>query len=290
MGGPSKIVGIEMSQSENQITILQRQYLLSILQKEGMDKANPVLMLLNPNVKLKPTLEGQDDSKRQNAYTSLLGSLQYLLTATRPNITFAINWLAAYTSNLGLSYYMALKRVLRYLKGTIDYGITYQKDNTILDGNNLCLEYSDATYANTDDLKSTSGYVFLVNKGAITWGSKKQSTITLLTTEAKYVAISKASREALWLCHLYGELGFAQKQATVLFGDDGSIAMAKNPQFHKHAKHVKLRWHWIQNLVQDGIIDFKNCRDPEQTADVLTKALARPKHQKHVKEMGLTAV
>ena len=105
-----------------------------------------------------------------------------------------------------------------------------------------------------------SGYVFLVNKGAITWGSKKQSTITLLTTEAKYVAISEALREALWLHHLYGELGFAQKQATVIFGDnDGSIVMAKNPQFHKRTKHVELRWHWVQNLVQDGIIDLKNC-------------------------------
>ena len=170
-------------------------------------------------------------------------------------MTFAINRLAAYTLNPGLSHYMALKRVLRYLKGTIDYGITYRKDNTILDGDNLCLGYSDAAYVNTDDLKSTSGYVFLVNKGAITWGSKKQSTIALSTTEARYVAISEASRKALWLCHLYGELGFAQKQATVLYGElgfvqkqatvlfgdnDGSIVMAKNPQFHKCTKHVEL--------------------------------------------------
>ena len=75
MEGPSKIIRIEISQSENQITISQKQYLLSILQKEGMDKANPVSMPLNPNVKLEPNLEGQDDSERQNAYASLLGSL-----------------------------------------------------------------------------------------------------------------------------------------------------------------------------------------------------------------------
>jgi hypothetical protein len=254
MGGPSKVVGIEISQTDNSITISQKQYLLSILQKEGMDKANPVSMPLDPNMKLEPNSEGQDDSERQNAYASLLGSLQYLSTATRPDITFAINRLAAYTSNPGLSHYTALKRVLRYLKGTMDYGITYRNDDTTLNNDNLCYGYSDAAYANTDDHKSTSGYVFLVNKGAITWGSKKQSTIALSTTEAEYVAISEASREALWLRHLYGELGFAQKQATVLFGDnDGSIAMAKNPQFHKHTKHVELRWHWVRNLVQDGM-------------------------------------
>ena len=97
-------------------------------------------------------------------------------------------------------------------------------------------------------------YVFLVNKGAITWGSKKQSTIALSTTEAEYVTISEASREALWLQHLYGKLGFVQKQATMLFGDnDGSITMAKNLQFHRLTKHVELQWHWGQNLVQDDI-------------------------------------
>ena len=90
--------------------------------------------------------------------------------------------------------------------------------------------------------------------------SKKQSTIALLTTEAEYIATSKASREALWLQHLYGKLGFVQKQATILFGDnDGSITMAKNPQFHRHTKHIELRWHWVRNLVQDGIIELKNC-------------------------------
>ena len=91
MGGPSKVIGIEISQGDNSITISQKQYLLSILQKEKMDKANPVLMPLDPNVKLEPSLEKHEDSSQQNAYASLLGSLQYLSTATRPDITFAIN-------------------------------------------------------------------------------------------------------------------------------------------------------------------------------------------------------
>ena len=293
LGGPSKIVRIEISQTDNSVTISQKKYLMLILHKEGMDKANPVSMPLDPNMKLEPNPEGEEDSERQNAYALLLGSLQYLSTATRPDITFVVNRLAAYTKNPSLAHYTALKRVLRYLAGTKDYGITYRRDGTPPDNENLFHGYSDAAYANTDDLKSTSGYVFLVklNSGAITWGSKKQSTITLSTTEAEYVAISEASREAIWPRHLYGELGFAQKQATLLLGDnDGSIAMAKNPQFHRRTKHIELRWHWVRNLVQDGLLDLKNCRNPDQTADVLTKALPKPKHQKHVKELGLTAV
>ena len=129
------------------------------------------------------------------------------------------------------------------------------------------------------------------NGGAITWGSRKQTVIALSSTEAEYVALSEASREAMWLRHLYGELGFIQKEPILILGDnDGSIAMAKNPQFHKRTKHVDIRWHFVRDLVQDGLINIVDCRDPEQTADILTKQLPRPKHTKHVNELGLSSV
>ena len=112
----------------------------------------------------------------------------------------------------------------------------------------------------------------------ITWGSRKQTTIALSSTEAEYVALLEASREAIWLRHLYGELGFVQREPILLLGDnDGSVAMAKNPEFHKRTKHVDIRWHWVRELVSDGLINVVSCRDPEQTADILTKQLPRPK-------------
>ena len=112
--------------------------------------------------------------------------------------------------------------------------------------------------------------------------------IIISSTEAEYVALSEAGREICWLRNLYEELGYKQKYPSLLKGDnDGSIAMAWNPQFHKRSRHIATRWHWVQDLVQNRIITIESCRDPEQTADVLTKALARPKHQKHVREMGL---
>jgi len=96
----------------------------------------------------------------------------------------------------------------------------------------------------------------------------------LSSTEAEYVALSEASREAMWLRHLFGELGFIQKEPILLLGDnDGSIAMAKNPEFHKCTKHVDIRWHWVRELVSDGLVNIVDCRDPEQTADILTKQL-----------------
>jgi ribosomal protein S12 methylthiotransferase accessory factor YcaO len=142
-----------------------------------------------------------------------------------------------------------------------------------------------------DDYKSTSGYVFIAGEGAITWSSKKQISTASSSTHAEYVALSEASREACWLRNLYTKLGLLQEEVpTTIHGDnDGSVAMANNPQFHSRSKHIALRWHWIRELVQENTIHVDTCRDPDQTADILTKALPRQKHVKHVAEMGLAS-
>jgi len=120
------------------------------------------------------------------------------------------------------------------------------------------------------------------------WGSKKQATIALSSTEAEYVALLEAAREAMWLRHLYGELGFIQKELILLLGDDdGSISMAKN---HKCTKHVELRWHWVCDLTNDGLINIVNCHDPQQTVDILMKQIPRPKFSRHVNEFRLSDV
>ena len=132
--------------------------------------------------------------------------------------------------------------------------------------------------------------MFLASGGAITWKSKKQTTIALSSKEAEYVALSEAAREACWLRNLYYELGYTQESQIILKGDnDGSIAMAKNQQFHNQSKHIVIRWHWVRDLVEEQLIKIETCRDPQQTADVLTKPLPRPKHSQHVSEMGLAS-
>lgn len=117
---------------------------------------------------------------------------------------------------------------------------------------NLFFGYADATYVNTDDYKSTSGYVFISGGGAITWCSKKQTTIALSSMEAEYVALSEAAHKICWLRSLYEKLGIIQPSASLIKGNnDGSIAMACNPQFHKCTKHIATQWHWVCNLVED---------------------------------------
>ena len=124
LGGPSKVVGIEITQMPDSISIMQKQYILHILQSEGMQDANPVSTPINTNVTFELNPEGVAGD-RSNLFAILIGKLQYLATATRPDIAFAVNKLAVYTANLSLTHYMAAKRILRYLKGTMDLKLTY---------------------------------------------------------------------------------------------------------------------------------------------------------------------
>ena len=133
-----------------------------------------------------------------------------------------------------------------------------------------------------------AGYVFIAAGGAITWRSRWQTFTALSTTEAKYVTLSEAACEPYWLRNLYEELGFKQEVPTTIKGDNnGSISMARNPQFHNCAKHIAIQYHRVRDAINEGIIKIDSCRDPEQTADILMKALHRFKHRKHIAEMGM---
>ena len=287
LGVPTKIVGIELSISPDHIFISSSKYIESILLREGLGRSNSISTPLDPNITLVPNPDG-NVGDRSNAYASLLGELQYIATATRPDIAYAVNQLASYTANPSLQHHTALKCILQYLSGTRTHGITYKAVKDHLD---FFTGYADAAYANTDDYRSTTGYVFLAGEGAITWSSKKQISTASSSTHAEYVALSEASCEACWLRNLYSKLGLLKEEVpTTIHGDnDGSVAMANNPQFHSRSKHIALRWHWIRELVQDNTIAVDTCRDPNQTADILTKALLHQKHVKHVAEMGLAS-
>src|SRR5262245_7803220 len=287
LGQPSKIVGIEITLQNQSVTISQTKYIENILEREGMDDANPVGMPMDPHIKLEPNPEHHEPN-RSNTFAQRLGELSFLSTSTRPDIAYAVNRLAAYTANPSVQHYTALKRILRYLAGTKNLGIKYTKSQTNNEQNNLFHDYSDSGFANADDGKSISGYVYLASGGAITWRSKKQTIIALSSTEAEYIALSEAGREACWLRNLYGELGFRQQHPTILKGDnEGSCDMTENPQFHQRSKHIALKHHWIRQHVDIKTLDIERIRDADQTADALTKALPNPTFARHVEEMGL---
>ncbi len=192
-------------------------------------------------------------------------------------------------ANSSMQHMGVLKRVLHYLKGTKEYGITYQAQAT--QDNNFFHGFADAAYANCDNHKSTLGYIFLAAGGTITWQSKKQTIVALSSTEAEYIVLSEARHEACWLRNLSEELGFPQDLPTELKGDNmGAIVMVWNPQFHKRSKHIATKWHWICDLIQYGIVQAESCQDLEQTTNALTKALTHPKHKWHTTEIGLSTI
>jgi hypothetical protein len=213
------------------------------LLREGLGWSNSVSTPLDLNITLVPNPDG-NVGDRSNAYMSLLGKLQYIATATRPDIAYTVNRLALYTTNPSLQHHTALKWILRYLSGTKTHGITYK---AVEDRSDFFHGYANAAYVNADDYKSTSGYVFITGEGAITWSSKKQISTTSSSTHVEYVALSEASHKACWLRNLYTELRLLREEVpTTIHGDnDGSVAMANNPQFHSHSKHITLHWHWI---------------------------------------------
>ena len=193
LGEPTKIIGVEITQTDDTITLSQKVYIESILEREGLSEINSVATPLDPNIKLMPNPDG-NEGNRSNSFARLLGELQFLANSTRPDIAFTVNRLATYTANPSLQHVVASKRILRYLAGTKNLGITCSKIANNPDINTFH-GFADAAFANHDDYKSTSGYVFLAAGGAITWKSKKQTMIALSSTQAEYVALSEAACE-----------------------------------------------------------------------------------------------
>jgi hypothetical protein len=220
-----------------------------------------------------------EDGDCSNSFISLIDSLQYLLTAMWPDLTYAVNQLSAYTANPSLAHQTTMECILCYLAGIKYKGIVYHAESMDLQGDNPFYRYTDIAYMNLEDYHSTSRYVFIVSARAITWGSHKQTIITLSSTEVEYVALSKATCETKWLTSLYEELDYQVQEPITLLGDNnGSIAVITNPQFYKQSKHIVIRFHWIRQQIQQNVLQIQSCQDSQQTANILTKALTSEKH------------
>ena len=287
LGEPSKIIGIKIMRSDDSISISQKQYIDSILRKQGLQHTNSVSTPMDHNHLPKPN-PNHENTNQSNSYASLLGELQYLAVCTCPDIAYAVHKLASFMANPTLTYHITLKRILRYLAGTRDLRITYRKSEHAYDP---LIGYADARFANTDDMKSTTGIVFKSLGGAILWKAKKQTLSALSTTEAEYVALSHAGTEAHWLRNLYDEIGLCLKRPLPIRCDNfGAISMANNLYISQSTRHINLKYHSIRRLIKQNYIITQLCRDAEQTADILTKALLRPKHKQHTMELGLAPI
>ena len=259
-------------------------YTQGILLKYGMEHAKPVNSPVDPSSKLVKAME-ESESCDQAQYQSAVGSLLYLSTRTRPDITYAVSTVARFCANPSQHHWIAVKRILRYLKGTLNFGLLYRKD-----GPTEFTGYSDADWAgDIDDRKSTSGYIFQIGGTAVSWRSKKQSCVALSTAEAEYMALASAAQEAIWLRRLRNDLKDGPAGSMVIFEDNqAAICMARNPQFHGRAKHIDIKYHFIREQVQNDVVSLKYCQTGEMIADILTKGLTYDKFSKLRKMAGVT--
>lgn len=203
-------------------------------------------------------------------YKSMVGGLRYLVH-TCPDKAYAVDIVSRFMERPTTVHLNAVKRILRYVKGTLDYGLVYSRTN----GNNLLTGYSDSDLAgHIDDRKSTRGMVFYLNESLITWVSQKQKCDALSSCEVEFMAATAVACQGIWLRKLLGEITDGCIGPVVLYIDNKStIDLAKNSVFHGRSKHIDIRYHFIRECVERGEIVLNHVRTDEQRADTLTKAL-----------------
>ena len=277
-------VDIDYDLNKGILKLSQTKYLTKVLERFNISNKTPKYTPLKANIKLVP-YKGTAKETEIKWFQAAIGSLLYLAIVTRPDIAYSVILLAKFASNPSLEHRDAVNNIFNYLSKTINLGIIYNKDNNISYISGHC----DADYAgDIASAKSTSGYVFYIANGPITWKSKLQSIIAQSTTEAEYIAINIAAKEAVYIKSLLKELGHYKQNKLPLYTDNnGALLLAKNPVFHERTKHIAVKYHYIRDLISKGIIDLIYVSTKEQKADGFTKALDKIKFREFIRVLGL---
>ncbi|KAI0519071.1 hypothetical protein KFK09_006511 [Dendrobium nobile] len=266
LGALAQFLGITVEHSENALVLHQTAYAEKILERAGMSNSKAVSSPIS--VKTNTTHESAafDNPK---LYRQLVGALQYL-TLTRPDITYAVNKACQHMHHPTTSNFEFLKRILRYVKGSLHIGIPISADSLQLSS------YSDSDWAgDSQDRKSTTGYCNFLGSTPISWCAKKQSTVARSSTEAEYRAIALATTEIIWLRRLLSELDCTQNHPTPLYCDNTSaIALANNPVYHARTKHIEIDCHFIRECIKNQSIQVLHVASKDQLADLFTKPLS----------------
>uniref|UniRef100_A0A2N9IFR0 Integrase catalytic domain-containing protein n=1 Tax=Fagus sylvatica TaxID=28930 RepID=A0A2N9IFR0_FAGSY len=270
MGTLSYFLGLQIQRSTTGLTVTQTKYATDLLTKHNMVHCSPCKTPCVPNVRLSST-SGQPLTDI-HAYRSLVGALHYL-TFTRPDISFAVHQVCQFMNAPTDIHLTAAKRILRYLRGTLDHGLHYTSGPISLSA------FSDADWAgDPNDRRSTSGMLVFLGSNPITWSAKKQLTVSRSSTEAEYRALASASAELCWLHTLIKDLGIFLSDPPILWCDNVSaLAIASNPVFHARTKHIEVDFHFIRERVIRKDLQVKFVSTMDQLADIFTKGLSSPR-------------
>ncbi|GJW57715.1 retrovirus-related pol polyprotein from transposon TNT 1-94 [Tanacetum coccineum] len=283
MGEMTFLLGLQVNQSPCGIFKNQSNYVLEILKKYGMETCDPVGTPME--IKDKLDLDQNGSPVDATKYRSMIGALMYL-TSSRPDIVHATCLCARYQAKPTEKHLKEVKRIFRYLRGTVNTGLWYTKDSGIeLTG------FSDADYAGCKDtFKSTSGGAQFLGEKLVSWSSKKQDCTALSTAEAEYVSLSVCCAQVLWMRTQLTDYGFHFNKIPIYCDSKSAIAISCNPVQHSRTKHIAVRYHFIKEHVEMGTIELYFVKTDYQLADLFTKALPVDRFNYLVRRLGMRSL
>ena len=284
LGIARRFLGMDIEYGEDgSIKLHLKQYLQGVLERHNLQDCNSVSTPMDTSVKLVATTDA-DALADPKEYQQIVGEIQFAAVVARPDVSCAVSTLAQFNIKPSSKHLAAAKRVLRYLKGTVDAGVVYSPPA------GEATAFSDADWAgDQDSRRSRTGYVVMLNNGAISWRSTLQQTVALSTTESEYMALTEACKEVEWIRELLKELRYGDHDIpTVLSTDNqGALNLALNPVSHGRTKHIAIRHHYIREKVADKTVWIQHIPTEIMTADSLTKGLGRQKHARCAQLMGM---
>lgn len=261
------------------LALSQENYIDQLLKRFNMTDCKTVKTPIETKLDFLNETENKTDDV---PYQALIGSLMYLSVLTRPDISFSVSYLSQYNNSYTDKHWACAKRILRYLKETKNYVLKFKKGDLELRG------YVDADWANCSlDRKSYTGFIFKLCGSVISWQSAKQKTVALSSTEAEYMALSEACREAIYLRNLLYELISYNKCITLFNDNQSALNLSVDASNHKRSKHIDVRHHYIREAVSNKVVKTLYLQTDEMPADIMTKGLRKEKHYEFLKCMGL---
>ncbi|KAG8473481.1 hypothetical protein CXB51_035654 [Gossypium anomalum] len=274
LGPAKKILGMEIlrDRKASKLYLSQKGYIEKVLCRFNMQSAKPVSAPLAAHFRLSSALSPQSDDEIEYMshvpYSSAVGSLMYAMVCSRPDLSYAVSAVSRYMANPGKEHWKAVQWILRYLRGTTDVCLQFGRTK---DG---VIGYVDADFArDLDRRRSLTGYVFTIRGCAIRWKATLQTTVALSTTEAEYMAITEAYKEAIWLKGLFSELNEDLQISTVFCDSQSAIFLTKDQMFHERTKHIDVRYHFVRDIIARGDIVVSKISTHENPADMMTKSL-----------------
>ncbi|KAK6151167.1 hypothetical protein DH2020_016099 [Rehmannia glutinosa] len=265
MGVAYVILGIKISKTSDGLVLSQSHYIETVIRKFNAYDSPPTKTPVDLSLYL---AKNQGEPVSPLEHSRIIGSLMYVTNYTRPNIAYVVNKLSRFTSNPGNDHWNALIRVLRYLRLTLNYVLHYLRYPAVLKG------YSDANWiSNSKDSKSTSGYVFTIGGGTVSWKSSKQTCISRSIIESKFIDLDKAGEEAEWLHNFLEDIPCWPKPVVAIMihcDSQSAIGRAQNSMYNGKSRHIRQRHNTVRQLMSNGVITIYYVKLKENLADPLT--------------------